>query len=542
MNNKFKTIFLMLVTLVISSTMVVAGPATIVDGVLKIPYTNEAPVIDGQLDGVWNSVTATPMLLFEGGPVDTMGIFDDHYTNFRTLWDDDYFYVFVQVVDDELDGSEKAEPWNSDAVEIFFDGQNEKATSYDANDIQWRWVYGEIAGAAENAGNGPGDFVFFDTESGYNLELRIPSDSLANIFPLEADHEIGFEISNADRDNGAREDVFHWWTTDGTTWNNASLFGTALLGNEDEGVSEVINIPYTDSEPTIDGVFEEDEGWEIATELTMEKMEGDALPDTLYDNWKDHLASFYTMWDENNFYVFVKVIDEELDGSEKSEPWNSDAIELFFDGQNEKATSYDANDVQWRWVYGEEEGDANNAGNGPGSFVFNNTDLGYNLEISIPKDSLANIMPLSNDHEFGFEISNADRDNGARDDVRHWWTTDGTTWNNASLFGTALLTGGPVSVEEERSSMVANKYELSQNYPNPFNPTTKISYSITEKSHVNLAVYNIIGQEVAVLVNGFRNPGSYTLDFNAENFKSGVYFYKLRTDKGELVRKMTVLK
>ncbi|MEJ2055075.1 MAG: sugar-binding protein, partial [Calditrichaceae bacterium] len=50
---------------------------------------------------------------------DSIGIYDDHNTTFRVMWDDDYYYVFVQVVDDEIDGSEKANPWESDCIELF---------------------------------------------------------------------------------------------------------------------------------------------------------------------------------------------------------------------------------------------------------------------------------------------------------------------------------------------------------------------------------------------------------------------------------------
>ena len=87
------------------------------------------------------------------------------------------------------------------------------------------------------------------------------------------------------------------------------------------------------------------------------------------------------------------------------------------------------------------------------------------------------------------------------------------------------------------------KFSLSQNYPNPFNPTTTISFSVPQKSFVTLKVYNILGKEVATLVNGVKEAGSYNINFDASRFSSGVYFYNLITGSGKnYVKKMILLK
>jgi hypothetical protein len=85
-------------------------------------------------------------------------------------------------------------------------------------------------------------------------------------------------------------------------------------------------------------------------------------------------------------------------------------------------------------------------------------------------------------------------------------------------------------------------YELSQNYPNPFNPSTSIKFAIPQAGNVSLKVYNMLGQEVKTLVNGFREAGSHTVNFNADNLNSGLYFYKLESGNFSQVRKMTLLK
>jgi hypothetical protein len=85
-------------------------------------------------------------------------------------------------------------------------------------------------------------------------------------------------------------------------------------------------------------------------------------------------------------------------------------------------------------------------------------------------------------------------------------------------------------------------YKLSQNYPNPFNPTTKISYSLRKSGLVTLRVYDILGKEVATLVNEVKNAGNYSVDFSASNFTSGVYFYKLETSGFSDIKKMMLIK
>lgn len=87
-----------------------------------------------------------------------------------------------------------------------------------------------------------------------------------------------------------------------------------------------------------------------------------------------------------------------------------------------------------------------------------------------------------------------------------------------------------------------DKFELAQNYPNPFNPVTLIKYSLAAKSKVELKIYNILGKEVAKLVNEIQDAGSYEVRFNAANLSSGVYFYELNAGSFNSKKKMVLLK
>jgi len=103
------------------------------------------------------------------------------------------------------------------------------------------------------------------------------------------------------------------------------------------------------------------------------------------------------------------------------------------------------------------------------------------------------------------------------------------------------LAGGTIKVEMI-SSVIPDNFLLSQNYPNPFNPRTEISYEVPAAKLVKLTVYNILGKEMAELVNERQSPGKYKVSFDASNLTSGVYFYTLSTDNFTETKRMILLK
>jgi serine protease AprX len=89
---------------------------------------------------------------------------------------------------------------------------------------------------------------------------------------------------------------------------------------------------------------------------------------------------------------------------------------------------------------------------------------------------------------------------------------------------------------------VANDFVLEQNYPNPFNPSTKINYSVPYASHVRIALYDILGNQVKVLTDNYKAPGSYSYTLNAEGLSSGVYFVRLNAGNSNRIIKITLAK
>jgi hypothetical protein len=85
-------------------------------------------------------------------------------------------------------------------------------------------------------------------------------------------------------------------------------------------------------------------------------------------------------------------------------------------------------------------------------------------------------------------------------------------------------------------------FMLHQNYPNPFNPATVISYSLLLASSIKLIIFNSLGQTIKVLENGYKNAGNYSINFNASDLPSGIYFYKLEAGQFTQVKKMILMK
>ena len=99
-----------------------------------------------------------------------------------------------------------------------------------------------------------------------------------------------------------------------------------------------------------------------------------------------------------------------------------------------------------------------------------------------------------------------------------------------------------VVTDVENEFNLISEYRLDQNYPNPFNPSTTISYTIPMTSNVSLKIFNVLGKEVATLVNETKNAGNYSINFNAVGLSSGVYFYQLTTDNFTSTKKFTLMK
>ncbi len=126
------------------------------------------------------------------------------------------------------------------------------------------------------------------------------------------------------------------------------------------------------------------------------------------------------------------------------------------------------------------------------------------------------------------------------DSKNNLWYLDGTSYNYPSFY--QVFTQNVLLNQKEEQNILPIKIHLEQNYPNPFNPTTTISYSLPASGFASIKVYDILGKEITTLVNDYKTPGNYTVNFNKGNLASGVYFYRLIFNGNVSTKKMLILK
>jgi hypothetical protein len=117
---------------------------------------------------------------------------------------------------------------------------------------------------------------------------------------------------------------------------------------------------------------------------------------------------------------------------------------------------------------------------------------------------------------------------------------DGIIW--AGRTGGGLTKGINIIGIESIGNEVPLQYSLHQNYPNPFNPSTTIRFDISGESHTKITIFNILGDEVSILVNQKLKAGGYKVNWNAENYSNGIYFCRLETGKFTQTIKMMLIK
>ena len=114
--------------------------------------------------------------------------------------------------------------------------------------------------------------------------------------------------------------------------------------------------------------------------------------------------------------------------------------------------------------------------------------------------------------------------------------------NRRNYFGEQMNVYYATLTDMKEKELKVKGYSLSQNYPNPFNPSTTISYTIPKSGFVQLKVYDLLGREVASLVDKERAVGNYKVEFNASNLTSGIYFYRLQSNNFTETKKLAILK
>jgi hypothetical protein len=127
----------------------------------------------------------------------------------------------------------------------------------------------------------------------------------------------------------------------------------------------------------------------------------------------------------------------------------------------------------------------------------------------------------------------------------NWFPTQKTAWlaqRTAEYAQIQTALNGAVPAAVKNINALPAEYTLHQNYPDPFNPSTTIAFSLPRSASASLKVYDMLGREVATLVNGYTTSGMHEVQFNAANLASGIYLYRLTSGNFTEVKKMMLVK
>lgn len=173
----------------------------------------------------------------------------------------------------------------------------------------------------------------------------------------------------------------------------------------------------------------------------------------------------------------------------------------------------------------------------------------WSVDVTFPKYSLLNVE-YKYGANFGTENNGGSNDNEGGVGDNHWikLTPDMVSAKVENVFGVMASQDNPhplvdiVTGIKQEDDSVPLTYSLDQNYPNPFNPSTTIKFAIPQQSNVTLKIYNMLGQEVATLVNEQMTAGNYTVNFDASNLSSGIYLYSIKAGQFNVTKKMMLIK
>ena len=216
---------------------------------LAIPYTNNSPVIDGNIDDIWNMADSHKL---------ENVLYEDYLSNdnlsghWKAIWDENHLYVLVNIIDNQLinDNYELVNAWNDDGIEVYIDAKNEDNSSYDYNDYQFSFPIGrddfiEHSRGIENMGGVK--VVKNKLDKGYVMEMKfswmVLFTSTINKNELQGKN-IGFDVHVNDDDNGEERDHKRsWYTVTDNAFEDPSVFGTVQLafGSQQQNHAPIAN-------------------------------------------------------------------------------------------------------------------------------------------------------------------------------------------------------------------------------------------------------------------------------------------------------------
>ncbi|MBN1781401.1 T9SS type A sorting domain-containing protein [bacterium] len=322
--------------------------------------------------------------------------------------------------------------------------------------------------------------------------------------------------------------------------------------------------------PVIDGVLDEPV-WTAIDPDTLTLGGGIAQYNVPWTDFADCFVTWKAAWNSitNRLYVGVTVEDDirgTFDnglGTDPYEPYADESLEFFTNGDCDYINYWEQYAPAQFWRVTEQN--ERNLYNWPTPLNHEYTGSAFNtavsmgsagnwtceIELTIYDTYDTDPKTLVYGDSIGWDVWHNDSDDEAANasgiyglDDQTGWNYQGGVWQWTDYMG--FLKFGPplmiVDVGERGMKNQPDAFSLNANYPNPFNPSTTISYTVPEAGHVTVTVYDIHGCEIAVLENGRKAPGQYTLVFDGGNLASGVYLCRMKAGSYEQAIRMTLLK
>ncbi len=284
------------------------------------------------------------------------------------------------------------------------------------------------------------------------------------------------------------------------------------------------------------------------------------------DDDADLSGDIYLAMDADFLYFAMDVTDDAVTADASKGFWEVDAVQIFiglYDGRGAKHTSRQRGTEPDYELTFRPEGFTNYSKSGDfaltpdgtytdgAGYAYANNTTSYIVEGRIRLDSLLTeddaLFVPANKIRVPIEISihDADLAAGTRDHVISFSPEDRDNAHITPTVWAYTWVGDSTRFWldiEEQTSNTPTAFSLSQNYPNPFNPNTTIEYSLATAGHVRVEIYNVLGQQVQVVVDDFRTSGSHKIVLDGRRMASGVYFYRIVTKDFTTARKMILLK
>ena len=345
-----------------------------------------------------------------------------------------------------------------------------------------------------------------------------------------------------------------------TTWTNADVrvlygnitalkVGSRLQITTPAGESGTIRIGKnivipnaicaTTQRPVIDGTAENT--WADVQAINIVNSQ---MINGLTSTSSDLSANYKITWDSTALYLLVNVIDDTLKNDSGTSTWDDDGIELFVDGNNEKGSTYDANDHQYIFRVNDatvhEYGIAQTVNPAGVAFVQGNYEGGYLMEIKINWSAIG--VTAANAKLAGLDVQVNDDDNGGTKDARMMWFSQSgqSPFVDPSLFGTIKLNNTSCGITTGLlDNTTSNLFNV---YPNPADQLAVIRYLLLENSTVEILICDVLTKEVMQVVNEKQTTGEHILNIGTTFLQNGIYFVKMSVDGKQIIQKLIISK